>query len=326
MSHLTLEQRYTIEVLRKENYSQTEIAKRLNRDKSVIFNELKRNSDQCNGVYKAELAHKKTLKRHREKNKIIYFTDEVKQYVDACILDDYSPEQIVGVARKQGLNCVSHERIYQYIWKDKKASGMLYKHLRTQGKTYRKRGAAKDKRGQIIGRVPMAERPEIVDKKERIGDLELDLIVGVEQSGYLLTINDRATSMSLISKLETKEAKEVQEAIVKMLLPWKSFLQTITSDNGKEFAYHHQVTKELDVDYYFARPYHSWERGANENMNGLIRQYFTKKMNFKNITNEDVEFVQNKLNNRPRKKFGYETPNEVFLQKLNQLPKVAFMY
>jgi IS30 family transposase len=326
MSHLTLEQRYTIEVLRKENYSQTEIAKRLNRDKSVVSNELKRNSNQNSGVYNAALAQKKTLKRHREKNKIIYFTDEVKQYVDTCISEDYSPEQIVGVARKHGLNCVSHERIYQYLWEDKKASGVLYKHLRTKGKTYRKRGAAKDKRGQITGRVPMSERPEIVNEKQRLGDLELDLIVGAGQSGYLLTINDRATSMSLIAKLETKEAKEVQEAIVKMLSPWRPFLQTITSDNGKEFAYHHQVTKELDVDYYFARPYHSWERGANENMNGLIRQYFTKKMNFKNITNEDVEFVQNKLNNRPRKKFGYETPNEVFLQKLNQLPKVAFMY
>ncbi len=277
MSHLTLEQRYTIEVLRKENYSQTEIAKRLNRNKSVIFNELKRNSDQRNGVYKAELAHKKTLKRHREKNKIIYFTDEVKQYVDTWIAEDYSPEQIVGVARKQGLNCVSHERIYQYVWEDKKASGVLYKHLRTKGKTYRKRGATKDKRGQITGRIPMSERPKIVDEKQRLGDLELDLIVGTEQSGYLLTINDRATSLSLVAKLETKEAKEVQEAIVKLLNPWKPFLQTITSDNGKEFAYHQQVTKELDVDYYFARPYHSWERGANENMNGLIRQYFPKK-------------------------------------------------
>jgi transposase, IS30 family len=325
MSHLTLEQRYTIEVLHQENYSQTEISKRLGRNKSVICNELKRNSDLRNGVYKAELAQKKTDNRHRKKNKIIYFTDEVKKLVDAGLLEDYSPEQIVGLARKRGLNCVSHECIYQYIWKDKKAHGELYKKLRTQGKNYRKRGAAKDKRGQIIGRVPMSERPKIVDEKQRIGDLEIDLIVGAEQSGYLLTINDRATSISLITKLETKDAKEVQEAILKKLRSWKPFLQTITSDNGKEFAYHYQIVKELDVGYYFARPYHSWERGANENMNGLIRQYFPKKMNFKNITNEQVELVQNKLNNRPRKKFGYQTPNEVFLQKLNQLPKVAFM-
>jgi IS30 family transposase len=325
MSHLTLEQRYTIEVLRNENYSQTEIAERLGRNKSVICKELMRNSDQRNGVYKAELAQKKTQRRHQEKNKIIYFTDDVKNLVDECLSEDYSPEQIVGLARKQGRNCVSHECIYQYIWKDKKAKGMLYKNLRHQGKTYRKRGAAKDKRGQITGRIPMADRPKIVDEKQRIGDLEIDLIVGAEQSGYLLTINDRATSMSLITKLETKEALEVQIAIVKTLAKWKPLLQTITSDNGKEFAYHCQVVKELEIDYYFARPYHSWERGANENMNGLIRQYFPKKMNFKSITNEQVEIVQNKLNNRPRKKFGYQTPNEVFLHKLNQLPKVAFM-
>jgi transposase, IS30 family len=326
MSHLTIEQRYKIEVLRQENYSQTEIAKILGRNKSVICNELKRNSDQRNGVYKAELAQKKTRTRHQEKNKIIYFTDDVKAYVNHYILEDYSPEQIVGISRVKGLNCVSHERIYQHIWKDKKQSGTLYKSLRTQGKTYRKRGAAKDKRGQIKGRVPMSERPAIVEEKQRIGDLEIDLIVGAEQSGYLLTINDRATSMSLIAKLETKEAKEVQEAIVEKLSSWKPFLQTITSDNGKEFANHLQIVKELDVDYYFARPYHSWERGANENMNKLIRQYFHKKMNFKNITDEQVEKVQNKLNNRPRKKFGFQTPNEVFLQKLNQIPKVAFMY
>jgi IS30 family transposase len=326
MSHLTIEQRYKIEILLQENYSQTEIAKILGRNKSVICNELKRNSDQRNGVYKAELAQKKTRARHKEKNKIIYFTDEVKAHVNYYILEDYSPEQIVGVSKIKGVNCVSHERIYQYIWKDKKESGTLYKSLRTQGKTYRKRGAAKDKRGQIIGRVPMAERPAIVDEKQRIGDLEIDLIVGAEQSGYLLTINDRATSMSLIAKLETKEAKEVQEAIVKKLSSWKPFLKTITSDNGKEFANHLQIVKELNVDYYFARPYHSWERGANENMNKLIRQYFHKKMNFKNITDEQVEKVQNKLNNRPRKKLGFLKPNEVFLQKLNQLPKVAFMY
>ncbi len=162
MSHLTQEQRYTIEILHNENYSQTEIANRIGKDKSVISRELKRNCDKRNGKYRASLAHRRCKKRHSDKNKIIYFTKEVKDYVDYWIKEDYSPEQIVGTARKVDVNCVSHERIYQYLWKDKKEGGDLCTHLRTQGKTYRKRGASKDKRGQIVGRVGIEERPEIV--------------------------------------------------------------------------------------------------------------------------------------------------------------------
>jgi IS30 family transposase len=323
MSHLTQEQRYAIEILHKEKYSQTEIANRIGKDKSVISRELKRNCDKRNGKYRASLAQRRCEKRHSDKTKIIYFTKEIRDYVDYWIKEDYSPEQIVGTARKSGDNCVSHERIYQYIWKDKKEGGDLCTHLRTQGKTYRKRGASKDKRGQIVGRVGIEERPEIVDKKQRIGDVEIDLIVS--SNGNLLTMNDRATGMSKIRKVNTKEAKEVQEAINKALLEWKPFLKTITSDNGKEFAQHQIVAKELEVDYYFARPYHSWERGANENMNGLIRQYFPKGMSFENITNEQVQYVEDKLNNRPRKKHGFQSPNEVFLQTLNNNGQVAFI-
>lgn len=323
MSHLTQEQRYTIEILHNENYSQTEIANRIGKDKSVICRELKRNCDKRNGKYRASLAHRRCEKRHSDKNKIIYFTKEVKDYVDCWIKEDYSPEQIVGTARKVGVNCVSHERIYQYIWKDKKEGGDLCTHLRTQGKTYRKRGASKDKRGQIVGRIGIEERPEIVDKKQRIGDVEIDLIVS--SNGNLLTMNDRATGISKIRKVNTKEAKEVQEAINEALQEWKPFLKTITSDNGKEFAQHQVVAKELDVNYYFARPYHSWERGANENMNGLIRQYFPKRMSFENITDQQVQYVEDKLNNRPRKKHGFQSPNEVFLQTLNNNGQVAFI-
>jgi transposase, IS30 family len=323
MSHLTQEQRYIIETLLKEKYSQTAIASRIGRDKSVVCREVKRNKDKRNGLYRASLAQIKCEKRHSEKNKIIYFTDDVKTYVDTWIKEDYSPEQVVGVAKKEGINCVSHERIYQYLWKDKKQGGQLFKHLRTQGKTYRKRGAAKDKRGQIIGRIDIDQRPAIVDKKERLGDLEIDLITS--SNGNLLTINDRCTNVCKIVKVNTKEALEVQMAINETLKSWKPFIKTITSDNGKEFANHQQVSDELEIDYYFAKPYHSWERGANENMNGLIRQYLPKKMSFENITAEEIQYVEDKLNNRPRKKFGYQTPNEVFLQKLKTTGQVAFI-
>lgn len=326
MSHLTQEQRYTIEVLRKENYSQTEIAKRIGKSKSVVCRELQRNSDKRNGIYKADLAERKCIERHHVKPKRIYFTEAVKSYVDGCIKQDYSPEQIVGVSKKEAVACVSHERIYQYLWYDKKQGGELYKHLRTKGKCYRKRGASKDKRGQLVGRIGIENRPKIVDEKTRFGDLEIDLIIGEHHKQALLTINDRLTGKVKIRKLENKGAESIEQATIEALQDWKPYLHTITSDNGKEFANHTAIAKALKIDYYFARPYHSWERGANENTNGLIRQYFPKKSSFVNITTQQIQEVEDKLNNRPRKRFGYETPNYIYLQTIkNQGQKVAFM-
>lgn len=312
MSHLTYEQRYTIEVMCKENYSQKKIAEAIGKDKSVISRELSRNCDKRNAVYKAKLANKKCEERHKNKNKKIYFTEEIKELVKKQIEDDYSPEQIAGKARKLGVACVSPERIYQYIWQDKKQKGNLYTHLRTQGKRYRSRGASKDKRGQIKGRIGIENRPKIVEDKTRLGDLEMDLIIGKDHQEALLTINDRAAGMLKMTKVSSKDALEIEKACVRLLEDWKGFLHTITSDNGKEFSNHQSIANQLEIEYYFARPYHSWERGANENLNGLVRQYFPKGTSFVSITEEDVKRVQDKLNDRPRKRFGYLSPNEVF--------------
>lgn len=325
MSQLTHEQRYTIAVLHKENYSQSAIAKRIDKDKSVVNRELKRNCNQKNGTYSAVLAQKKCSKRHSEKPKKICFTPEIRAYVEAKIREDHSPEQISGRAKAEGIPCVSHERIYQHIWADKSNKGELYSHLRNQGKHYRKRGAAKDKRGKITGRVGIECRPAVVEDKQRVGDCELDLIIGKDHKGALATINDRATGLLKMSKLNSKEATEIEKVVVESLQDWKPFLQTITSDNGKEFSKHHSIATALGIDYYFANPYCSWERGANENLNGLVRQYFPKGSDFNLITKERVKEVEDILNNRPRKRFGYLTPNEVYLQKLEQMEKVAFI-
>ena len=325
MSHLTQEQRYTIEVLNKEKYTQTAIAERIGKHKSVVCRELKRNCDQRNGSYRASLAHRKCEKRHSDKNKNIVFTDEVRNYVTKWIKEDYSPEQIVGLSKIRGSQCISIERIYQFIWDDKKQGGDLYTHLRTQGKRYRKRGASKDKRGQIIGRVGIEKRPIEVAEKNRLGDFEIDLIIGKDHKGALLTANDRASGVEKIKKIDSKDATIVKEAVIELLHEFRPILKTITSDNGKEFAQHQEIARELDIDYYFANPYHSWERGANENLNGLIRQYFPKGMSFENSTKEQVQMVEDKLNNRPRKRFGFKTPNQVYLHKLTNQEKVAFI-
>ena len=316
MSQFTVEQRYRLEVLLQLNVPKTEIVIELKKHISSIYREIKRNSDERNKIYKADLANRKCFKRHSEKPKNQRFTSEIKVHVVKLIREDYSPEQIVGRLLKEGITSVSHETIYKFVWEDKKKGGDLYTHLRTKGKTYRKRGASKDKRGQIIDRVGIEKRPEIVDKKERLGDAEMDLVIGKDHKGALLTINDRSTGMLKMAIVDSKDSEVIQKKAIEMLQEWKPFLKTITSDNGKEFAKHKTIAESLDIDYYFANPYCSWERGANENLNGLVRQYFPKGSDFSLITQEQVDIVVEKLNNRPRKRYQFCTPNEIYLQKL----------
>jgi len=324
MTHITQLQRYAICCMLKQGYKQIEIAVAIGKDKTVVRKEIKRNSDKRNGVYKHELAQKKYAKRQKEKPKQKRFTKNIQQAIELLLRDDYSPEQVVGYLEKQDEKTVSIERIYQHIWQDKKNHGDLHTHLRRQGRRYRKRGASKDSRGVIRNRVSIDERPAIVEKRARFGDIEVDLIIGKNHNQAILTINDRASGMLKMKKIPSKQASVVTEAITTLLEDWKPYLHTITADNGKEFAGHQEVAESLSIDYFFAHPYHSWERGSNENLNGLIRQYFTKGSDFTNITEQRVKEVETKLNNRPRKRDKYQNPIFVMEQLLfNQ--KVAFV-
>jgi transposase, IS30 family len=302
--------------MKRAGKTQKEIAQMIGKDKSVISREIHRNRDKRNGHYEADQAQRKHEQRQLKKRRKCLFTHAIKELVDSQLELKYSPEQIVGVARKEGIACVSIERIYQYVWQDKQAGGKLHEHLRTQGKRYRKRGNKKDRRGCIIGRVDISERPPIVEQRERFGDLEIDTIIGLNHQGAIVTINDRATGIVRMKKITTKEAENVAAAVHEKLMPLKGYIQTITSDNGKEFALHQTISKELGVDFFFAKPYHSWERGSNENLNGLIRQYIPKKTDFNLITDDYVRFVENELNNRPRKRFNFQSPNKMFNQKV----------
>lgn len=325
MSHLTLEQRYKIESYLSLGKSYKIIAEYIDRDKSVVSREIKRNSDLRNKVYKAKLAQKKAEERHKNKAKRCFLTDQVKEHIQNKLKSKYSPEQIVGRAKKEGVFMVSVECIYQYIWRDKKQKGNLYKYLRTKGKRYKKRAHSKDNRGVIVNRIDIDKRPSVVDKKERLGDLEIDLVIGKDHKGALVTINDRATGILFMGKIARKQAELVVSKTIELLKDWRPFLKTITSDNGKEFANHQVISEKLNIDYYFAKPYHSWERGANENLNGLVRQFFPKKTNFEHITQEQINTAINNLNNRPRKRFGYKTPNEILAEKLDNFESVAFI-
>jgi len=300
----------------KSGYKQIEISRAIGKDKSVISRELKRNSDARNGKYRDDLANRKYAKRQKEKHKHIRFTPSIKGEVEALLKKDYSPEQVVGTLKKEGKEYVSIECIYQHIWQDKKNKGDLYLHLRRQGRKYRKRGANKDSRGIIKNRVSIDKRPKEVEKRNRFGDLEADLIIGKNHKEAIVTVNDRASGVLKMKKVKSKEAKVVSQAIKEMLEDWIPYLHTITSDNGKEFAEHQNIAELLSIDYYFAHPYHSWERGSNENLNGLIRQYIPKKADFKKLTCEYIKSIEKKLNTRPRKRFNYENPIFVMNQYL----------
>jgi transposase, IS30 family len=316
MSHLTQEQRYTICAMNNIGSSQKDIALAINKHKSVVSRELRRNCDQRNGQYKSELAGKKYMERLKAKPRKISFTPQVRATVDHWLGEEYSPEQVVGHCLENGLPCVSVERIYQYVWQDKKQGGQLYLKLRNKGKRYRKRGNSKDSRGILKGRRGIEQRPLEVELKERVGDLEIDTIIGKNHKGAIVTINDRATGILRMKKVAKREAPLVKEATIELLREWKPLLHTITADNGKEFAMHQAISQELEVDFFFARPYHSWERGANENLNGLIRQYIPKASDFDDFSDEQIYQIQEKLNNRPRKRYNFKSPNQLFNQKV----------
>lgn len=320
MSHLTREQRYTISEMKQKGYGPTSIAEVIGKDKSVVSRELNRNCDKRSGAYDYDLAQRKYESRQSSKPKRVRFTASIRQEVERKLSEKYSPEQIAGEAKVQGIDCVSTERIYQHVWADKRRGGTLYKNLRTQGKRYRKRGSNKDKRGIIKNRVSIDERPKEVDLKERIGDLEIDTIIGKNHKGAILSINDRVTGCLKLRKLNGKDAKELAQASVDALQDWSVFIKTITADNGKEFSEHQIISQQLNVPFFFAHPYHSWERGANENLNGLVRQYIPKKTDFSTITDEYVQWVEDQINNRPRKRFDFVSPKQIL-----NLKNVAFI-
>lgn len=318
MSHLTSQQRYTIFALLNNGFKQKDIALAIDKDPSVVSREISRNKDKRNGKYNHHLAQHKADLRKKAKPKFIRFTVEIKQLVDSLLSDYFSPEQICGRIKLLKGYIVSIETIYRYIWEDKRKGGCLYTYLRRNGRRYSKRGNYNDSRGTLKNQVSIDERPSIVDEKQRFGDLEIDTVIGKKHKGVLLTINDRCTGILWIRKLSSKEAESLADETIKALMPFKGLIHTITADNGKEFACHERIAKELGVNVYFAHPYHSWERGANENTNGLIRQFFPKGSDIENLSIERILIVQDRLNDRPRKRLGYLSPNEKYKNIINQ--------
>ena len=313
---LTLGLRYQIFAYKQENYSLSKIARVLNFNKSTISRELKRNSS--NGYYNPEYAEIQTAARDINKRTNKKLSNKIKLIIGKKLRKNWSPEQIAGRLKKDKIVNISHETIYRYIYKNQRHGGKLFKWLRHQNKKYKNRSELYRTRGQIKNRVNISQRSVLVNRKSRFGDFEVDTVIGKNHKGVLVTLVDRNSKFTLIKKVESKHAHGVTQAIIDMLKPIKSLIHTITSDNGKEFSFHEEVAKELNIKFYFCDPYSSWQRGLNEHTNGLIREYIPKKSEFDKISRTEIIHIQNRLNNRPRKILEYKTPNEIFFNILQR--------
>ena len=289
--------------------TQQEIADSIGVSQSAISRELTRNTGKR--AYRYKQAQEMSDKRRAAAVKAIKMTPDMILYIDSMIYDKWSPEQISGSLLEDHGEYLSHETIYQHIWANKASGGDLFKYLRRRGKVYQSRGKKTAGRGCIKNRISIDERPAIVDERARVGDWEIDLVIGKGHSGALVTIVERQNSFTVSKRINDKSAKTVTAATIALLKPYKDAVLTITADNGKEFAYHEEITEALDAPVYFADPYCSWQRGLNENTNGLLRQYWPKNTDFKKVSANEVTKVIIELNNRPRKKLGYKTPSRL---------------
>jgi IS30 family transposase len=236
---------------------------------------------------------------------------EIWALVERLLRQDLSPEQISGRLKKEQRICISHEWIYQYVLEDKRAGGDLYRHLRCQKKR-RKRYGKYDRRGKLSNCHSIEERPAWVNSRKRLGDWEADTMIGKGHKPVMVTLTERKSRFTLLGKVAQRTAREVQDQIQQLFLPIVDKVHTLTSDHGKEFAYHEQIAETLNLQFYFAHPYAAWERGTNENTNGLLRQYFPKKQDFRRVSSKEIQTAMSRLNFRPRKSLRFKTPFEVF--------------
>jgi IS30 family transposase len=311
MTHITIEQRYSISALKQVGRTQAEIAKATGVSQSSISRELHRNKTD-RGNYSAHAAQEMSVIRQERFHYPRKFSKEIEAHVrDKLEREQWSPEQIVGDALKHHLPIVSHERIYQYIRKDKQEGGKLYTHLRHQLK-HRKRPVGGSV-SNIPHRIAIHERPSIIDLRGRFGDWEMDLIQGATPMQYILTLVERTTRFQMMQRLtKGKHAETLAKAVVDLLRPYKAFVHSITTDNGCEFAKHEYICEKLQTTVYFTDPYSAWQKGAIENTNKLIRQYIKKNTNFDLLTDEQIFEIQKKLNRRPRKCIHWNKPVNLF--------------
>ena len=322
--HLDLGKRAEIYALLQIGTKISDIAKHIGCHVSTVRRELSRNAGQKGYRYKQ--ANSKATERRSAASRIPKkITPEIKNLIILHIRQEWSPEQIAGRLRKEAVVDVSHETIYKLIRADKKSGGDLYKHLRHRGKKYNKLSPATAGRGCIPNRVDISKRPPEVELKATVGDWEGDTVIGAKQQGAIVSYVDRCSKYTILQVIDQKLADLVTQVTIEAFNKLSFPVNTITYDNGKEFSNHATIATALKANIYFARPYHSWERGLNEHTNGLLRQYLPKGTSFKGLSNTEVQNIAAKLNNRPRKSLGYQTPMEFITEKCRRQEGTVFI-
>jgi IS30 family transposase len=308
---LTPEERYMLAALRRQGLNKSQIARSLGRHRSTVCREVRRNSTRADGRYRAFTAQERTNGRRSRSRRNQRFSAADFALVEELLCRQWSPEQVAGHLRRTGQLAISHETIYRHVWRDKRQGGTLHTHLRGARKRRRKRYGAYDSRGRLAGKRPISERPASVEARDCVGHWEADTVMGAGAKDCVATLVERKTGLVLIGKLADRTAGSLSRRLT-CLIRGAGHVETVTADNGTEFHDYQRIEGLTGAAFYFARPYHSWERGSNENANGLLRQYLPKGVSMAGLTQHHCNAIARRLNTRPRKRLGFRTPLECF--------------
>jgi IS30 family transposase len=309
---ITQEERYRISALRQAGCGPAETARRLGRHRSTVSRELARNGSPWDGSYRPSKAQEQANGRRSRSRRNRRFEGAEWRRVEELLRQDWSPEQISGWLGKQDELAISHETIYRYVWGDRAEGGDLHRHLRCAAKQRRKRYGRYDSRGRLAGKRLIAERPASVERRRAVGHWEIDTVMGVGNTHCVVTLVERATGVTLIGKLKERTTAELNRRTIALIRKHPGKFLTITADNGTEFHSYREIERATGVKFYFATPHHAWERGTNENTNGLVRQYLPKRESMAHVSQRDCNRIAAKLNTRPRKRYDFDTPEEPF--------------
>lgn len=309
---ITPEERYTLATLRKQErtLSCAEIAELMGRHRSTIWRELRRNCSRHDGGYRSGRAQEQAQARRKRSRRNSHFGGNEWTLIELLLREKFSPEQISGWLRALGLLEISHETIYSHVWRDKKRGGKLYRCLRQPFKR-RKRYGSYERRGRVAGKRHISERPAVVESRCEIGHWEMDTVIGAADQHCIVSLVERTSGATLIGKLCRRNVAALNKRVIELIEAHPELFITITVDNGTEFHGYREIEQVTGVPIFFATPYHSWERGTNENTNGLIRQYLPKRTSMKHLTQAQCNAIASSLNNRPRKRHGFRTPLEI---------------
>ena len=309
---ITPEERLIIWVYLRQEESSAEIVRHLGRHRSTIYREIGRNCSRSDGFYRPQQADSWARTRRSRSRRNRRLTAQDWDQVELLLMDDWSPEKIAGRLGLEGRLQISHETIYRHIWMDKRRGGCLHRRLRGATKQRRKRYRSYDSRGRLAGKRPIEDRPATADNRSRVGHWEADTMLG-DGKPCVVTLVERKTGYVQIGKLNARTTQQLSRRTIQLIQRQPRSVRTVTADNGTEFHGYADIERATDARFYFATPHHAWERGTNENTNGLIRQYLPKRQCMAPLTQYECNAIARKLNTRPRKRLGYKTPEECYL-------------